>query len=125
MSTDNKTDKKEDKKLNLEQIIFSLVLHAGNARAKAYDALDAAESGDFESADKRLDEADDEFYEGHKFQNKLIREQSGNVTPNFLVIHAQDQLMTALSEKNLIKRELELYKKVSSLEKRIKALETK
>lgn len=32
-----------EKSLNLEEIVFNLVLHAGNARAKAYEALDAAE----------------------------------------------------------------------------------
>ena len=38
----------------LEQAIFQLVLHGGNARAKAYEALDAAERFDFEAAERRL-----------------------------------------------------------------------
>ncbi|MBP2033562.1 PTS system cellobiose-specific IIA component [Clostridium algifaecis] len=114
--SDNSIDKE---KLTLEKIIFNLVLHGGNARGKAYDALDAAEIGDFEAAKKCLEEADDEFYKGHNYQNLLIQGQMENETPNFLVIHAQDQLMTALSEKNLIKREITLYKKVAELEKKV------
>ncbi|MBA5851308.1 PTS lactose/cellobiose transporter subunit IIA [Clostridium sp. cel8] len=105
--------------MDLEKIIFNLVLHGGNARGKAYDALDAAEEGNFELAKKCLEEADEEFYKGHDYQNLLIQGQMDNETPNFLVIHAQDQLMTALSEKNLIKRQITLYKKVAELEKKI------
>ncbi len=68
--------------LELEEIVFNLVLHAGNARAKAYEALDAAEEGNFEEAEKLLDDADEEFVEGHKYQNMLIQ---GKVSeqPNF------------------------------------------
>lgn len=97
--------------LELEEIVFNLVLHAGNARAKAYEALDAAEEGNFEEAEKLLDDADEEFVEGHKYQNMLIQ---GKVSeqPNFLVIHSQDHLMTAMAEKNLIKRFIKLYKKL-------------
>ncbi|WP_315672377.1 PTS lactose/cellobiose transporter subunit IIA [Clostridium sp. 19966] len=112
----------EETKLDLEKIIFNLVLHGGNARGKAYEALDAAEEGKFELAEKCLEEADEEFYDGHEYQNMLIQGQMDKETPNFLVIHAQDQLMTALSEKNLIKREIELYKKVYKLEKAIEEL---
>lgn len=112
----------EDNIMTLEQIVFNLVLHGGNARAKAYEALDAAEEGDFELAEKCLEEADQEFYEGHDYQNMLIQGQMDSETPNFLVIHAQDQLMTALSEKNLIKREITLYKKVDELQKKVENL---
>lgn len=115
----------EKEKPTLENIIFNLVLHGGNARGKAYDALDAAEEGNFELAEKCLDEADEEFYAGHDYQNLLIQGQMDNETPNFLVIHAQDQLMTALSEKNLIKREIALYKKVYELEKKIETMSNK
>jgi len=104
--------------VNLEQIIYRLVLHGGNARAEAYEALDAAERGDFEAAEIHLEKADEEFYEGHKYQNMLTQGEQSN-TPNFLVIHAQDQLMTALAEKNLIKRLINLYKRIHQLEKKV------
>ncbi len=37
---------------NLEEIIFSIIVYGGNARAKSYDALSAAQSGDFDAAKK-------------------------------------------------------------------------
>ncbi|MDI6601027.1 MAG: PTS lactose/cellobiose transporter subunit IIA [Thermoanaerobacteraceae bacterium] len=104
--------------MDLEQIIYNLVLHGGNARGEAYEALDAAENGDFDEAEKHLEKADDEFYVGHEYQNMLVQSEQSEA-PNFLVIHAQDQLMTALAEKNLIKRMIELYKRIDRLEKKI------
>lgn len=100
-----------EENLDLEQIVFNLVLHAGNARGNAYEALDAAEEGDFEKSEKLLDAADKEFIKGHKYQNILVQ---GKVSekPNFLIIHSQDHLMTAMAEKNLIKRFITLYKKL-------------
>lgn len=110
-----------ENKLDLEKIVLNLILHGGNARGKAYEAIDAAEEGDFELAEKNLEEADEEFYEGHVYQNLLIQGQlEKDTAPNFLIIHAQDQLMTALAEKNLIKRQIALYKRVYELEKKIR-----
>ncbi|SNX53014.1 PTS lactose/cellobiose transporter subunit IIA [Thermoanaerobacterium sp. RBIITD] len=105
--------------MDLEQIIYNLVLHGGNARGEAYEALDAAEKGDFEAAEKHLEKADEEFYAGHDYQNALVQGEQSEA-PNFLVVHAQDQLMTALAEKNLIRRMIELYKRLDSIEKKIK-----
>jgi len=103
-----------EENLDLEQVVFNLVLHAGNARAKSYEALDAAEEGDFSRAEMLLDEADEEFVKGHKYQTMLVQ---GKISkdPNFLVIHSQDHLMTAMAEKNLIKRMIKLHKKTESL----------
>lgn len=99
------------KEIDLEEIVFKLVLHAGNARGIAYEALDAAEEGDFLEADKLLEESEEEFIKGHEFQNMLIQGKVDQ-TPNFLVIHSQDHLMTAMAEKNLIKRMVGLYKRI-------------
>lgn len=102
-----------EESLELEEIVFKLVLHAGNARAKAYEALDAAEEGCFEKAEELLDAADEEFVKGHKYQNLLVQ---GKISkhPNFLVIHSQDHLMTAMVEKNLIKRFVKIYKRLEN-----------
>jgi PTS system cellobiose-specific IIA component len=104
--------------MELEQIVYNLVLHGGNARAEAYEALDEAEKGRFEEAEKHLKKADDEFYAGHEYQNMLVQGDQ-KTTINFLVVHAQDQLMTALAEKNLINRIIPLYKRLDALEKKI------
>lgn len=110
--------------MELEQTIFQLVLHGGNARGEAYEALDAAEEGDFATAEKHLQQAEEEFLSGHKWQTELIQ-TTGDEVPSFLSIHAQDHLMTALAEMNLIKRIIHSYRVIEQLEKRIEKLEAK
>jgi len=106
----------------LEQAIFQLVLHGGNARAKAYEALDAAEHFDFEAAERRLAEAEEELQQGHRWQTELIQSME-QAPPSFLAIHAQDHVMTALAELNLVKRLVRAYRTLDELARRLAALE--
>jgi PTS system cellobiose-specific IIA component len=108
--------------MDLEQAIYRLVLHGGNARGKAYEALDAAEEFDFEKAEEHLQEAEEELQKGHKWQTQLIQTME-NTPPNFLAIHAQDHLMTALAELNLVKRFVQNYRTIHDLKKRVEELE--
>lgn len=52
--------------------------------------------------------------EAHKTQTRLIQDEINGekVDTSLLMIHAQDHLMTALSEKSLIEKMIELYKKL-------------
>ncbi len=70
-----------------------------------------------------MDEAEKEFYTSHKFQTELIRNEEA--VPNFLVVHAQDHVMTAQAELNLIKRLIDNYRYIHGLESRIATLESK
>lgn len=109
--------------MSYEDTTFQLILHGGNARGEAYEALDAAEAFDFQLAEKHLEAAEKEFVEGHKWQTKLIQRDNEEEAPNFLMIHAQDHLMTAQAELNLIKRLIESYRLIKKMEQRIAALE--
>ncbi|WP_077614093.1 PTS lactose/cellobiose transporter subunit IIA [Caenibacillus caldisaponilyticus] len=110
-----------------EETIFQLILHGGNARGEAYEALDAAEEFDFEKAEQHLKEAEKEFSEAHKAQTEVIRSsgESGAEGNNLLLIHAQDHVMTAQAELNLIKRLIDSYRVIQKLEQRIERLENK
>lgn len=108
-----------------EAAVFQLILHGGNARGEAYEALDAAEDFNFDEAQKHIDAAEQEFLQGHKWQTETIRSAKEGHTPSFLMVHAQDHVMTAQAELNLIKRIITNYKLIASLEKRVKALENK
>ncbi|HLS08480.1 MAG TPA: PTS lactose/cellobiose transporter subunit IIA [Lentibacillus sp.] len=109
--------------MNYEEIMTQLILHGGNARGAAYEALDEAEDYNFEKAEKLLEEANDEFLKGHKYQTDLIQSQDDNTVPSFFMIHAQDHVMTAQAELQLIKRMVEQLKNTQRLEKRIEKLE--
>lgn len=94
--------------------IFEIISHGGNARSLSYEALDAAENGDFEKAADILKEAEAEMLEAHHTQTSLIQAELNDkpVAKSLLMIHAQDHLMTAIAEKNLVERMIKLYKRL-------------
>lgn len=103
---------------NLEETIFSIIVHGGNARAIAYDALKTAQDGDFKEAEKLMIEAEKQIGNAHKIQTNIIqREAQGEkIEITVLFVHAQDHLMTAMAEKGLIENMIELYKRIYRLE---------
>lgn len=106
-----------------EEIIFTIILHAGNARAEAYEALRAAQAGDFDKAAEHLRQAETEVGAAHKVQTQLLQQeaQGKKVEVSLLFVHAQDHLMTALSEKNLIENMVEMNKTIKQLAAKLEA----
>ncbi|MEH7505214.1 PTS lactose/cellobiose transporter subunit IIA [Neobacillus drentensis] len=99
---------------NLEAIIFQIILHGGNGRSAAMEALQAAKQGDFEGARQKLKEADNAMNEAHHIQTSLIqREIRGEKTEiSLLMVHAQDHLMNAMTVKDLAGEMVELYQRI-------------
>ncbi|WP_214744957.1 PTS lactose/cellobiose transporter subunit IIA [Exiguobacterium sp. s189] len=95
--------------------IFEIILHGGNARGFAFEALTEAENFNFDKAEDLLKKASEELNVAHKTQTKLIQAEL-NGTPSektLLMIHAQDHLMTAISEQKLIEHMIRIIKKLS------------
>lgn len=98
-----------------EELIFEIISHTGEARALIFDALKVSRSGDFEKAKELMDKSDEEMKVAHNFQTKLIQEEiNGDLKVSLLMVHAQDQLMTAMSEQQLISEMIEMYKEIKS-----------
>lgn len=98
----------------MEQEIFEIISHGGDARGFAYEALKEAEANNMENALELLKKAQEELNLAHNTQTKLIQaELNGqDLKMTLLMVHAQDQLMTAISEKNLIEQMVGMYKKI-------------
>lgn len=98
----------------MEQEIFEIISHGGDARGFAYDALKAAREKEIEKAVELLKRAQDELDLAHNTQTKLIQaELNGeDLKMSLLMVHAQDQLMTAIAEKNLIEQMVEMLKMI-------------
>ncbi len=98
--------------MDLEQIVFTIISHAGNARSNSFEALKYAKDGDFTKAETYIKEAGDELLEAHHIQTDLIqREASGDKQDvSLLLMHAEDHLMTAILAKELITEMIDLYK---------------
>lgn len=102
---------------NMELIIFNIINYGGTAKSLSYEALAAAEKGDYEEADRLLKEADQNLIESHKVQTSLIsKEAAGEKTEvSLLMVHAQDHLMTAIEAKSLIECMISMHKKMDAL----------
>jgi len=108
----------QDLEEQLEEIVFGIVSYAGEAKGYAYEALEMSENGKFDEAEELLEKSNGSFLKAHGVQTDLIqKEAAGEPTPiNMLFVHAQDHIMTALSEKELITRMIAMNKRLHTLE---------
>jgi PTS system cellobiose-specific IIA component len=83
-----------------------MIIHSGNARSLAYEGFALAVSGDFPGGRGKLKEAEAELALAHRQQTEMIQKEARGeaVAPTLLLIHAQDHLMTAIAEVNLVER---------------------
>ncbi|WP_047982737.1 PTS lactose/cellobiose transporter subunit IIA [Ornithinibacillus contaminans] len=97
---------------NITEIAFQIILYAGNGRSSAMEAIQEAKEGNFEEADRKIEEAGEELSKAHGFQTKLLQEEaSGEGTNvNVILIHSQDHLMTAMTVRDLAIEIIEIYR---------------
>ncbi len=104
--------------MNKEEVAllgFEIVAYAGDARSKLLEALNAAQAGDFDKADKLIEKANECIVDAHKAQTELLAEEAkGNdIAYSVTMMHGQDHLMTTLLLKDLMKHLIDLYKRGS------------
>lgn len=107
--------------MNPEEVVFTIISHAGNAKSKCFEALMSARKGNFEDAKNSLDEAKKELYKTHDIQNKMIQEEASGKAQNvsLLLVHAEDHLMSAMLAMDLITEMIEMYKENKKLREMI------
>ncbi|MCJ2148123.1 PTS lactose/cellobiose transporter subunit IIA [Bacillus paralicheniformis] len=100
--------------LQLEQVSFKIILHAGNARSSAMEALQLVKQHECEAGYQKIQEAESELSQAHQAQTRLLQKeaQGEGLSPNLLLIHAQDHLMTAMTVKDLAKEMIHLYQEL-------------
>ncbi len=99
-----------------ETFCLELITYAGMGRSEAFSALRAAKAGDFDAAAAHMAEAERALAQAHTAQTKLLAGEAQGVgmTPSLLLVHAQDQLMTAIAERTLIAEFIELYRRLET-----------
>ncbi|MFE4076932.1 PTS lactose/cellobiose transporter subunit IIA [Peribacillus sp. YIM B13477] len=103
------TKTKED----LSELSFQLILHSGNARSCAMEAIALQKQGKSSDAQDKLKEAEHEFVAAHKIQTALIQQEVNGEKFDIpmILIHAQDHLMTSMTTKDIAIEIVELHKK--------------
>lgn len=99
---------------DLYEIAFGLILHAGNSRSASITAVQKAEKENFEEAEELLKTADSELKMAHDVQTKMLQaEANGSKNEiNLIMVHAQDHLAMALSQREVSSQFIRLYKKL-------------
>lgn len=103
MENDNKT---------IINVAMEIILHAGDARNESQNSLAKAKLGNFEEAEQLLANAKKDITLAHNAQTTVIQNtvNEKDVKVPLLFIHAQDTLMTIMSEINMTKELVAMYK---------------
>ncbi|UOQ86715.1 PTS lactose/cellobiose transporter subunit IIA [Gracilibacillus salinarum] len=102
----------------MEKIAFTIILHAGNARSLAIEAIKLAKTNQLAEAEDKIREAEAEFIKAHNQQTILLQQEAEagyNQLP-LVLIHAQDHLMMAMTVKDLAVEFIDMYQRLHHLE---------
>lgn len=103
----------------LELVAFEIISAVGTARSLYIEAIAAAKAGEYERAESLLEEGEQSFVAGHDAHLKLLKgEANGDKVTSLLIIHAEDQLMSAEGFKIIATEFIEAYKRLEALEKK-------
>ncbi|GGJ87583.1 PTS mannose transporter subunit IIA [Lentibacillus kapialis] len=110
--------------MDIENFSMNIILHAGNAKNYLHEALQNARNAAFDQVEAKMKQASDELLEAHKLQTKFIQEDTkeGLKTLPVLLVHAQDHLMTVMSEKSLIEEMIQIYRNQKDLNEKVNHL---
>jgi len=107
----------------LVEVAMQIIIHAGDSREKASQALKHAKEGNYEQAHACIGEAKELIIKAHHEQTDVVQSEAAgkHYDINLLFIHAQDTLMTIKSEVKLAAEMVEMYelfdKKIEALRK--------
>lgn len=101
----------------LELISFEIISTVGTAKSCFIEAIQEAKLKNFKRSAELLAEGDAYFTEGHRKHVQLIqKEAQGEETkPNLLLIHAEDQLMSAEAFRIIAEELIEIHQALQDL----------
>ena len=102
----------------LTEVAMNVILAAGDARDCCTKALQKARKGDFAQAETLMEQAHENIVHAHNAQTEVIQgEARGEKTELCLLfVHAQDTMMTIMSELNMAGEMIEMYKLIYNKE---------
>ena len=85
-------------KEDVTMIGFEIVAYAGDARSKLMIALNKAQNGEFEEAEKLVKEAEECLIGAHNSQTDILAKEAAgdDLAMRFIMIHGQDHFMTTI-----------------------------
>ncbi|WP_241161888.1 MULTISPECIES: PTS lactose/cellobiose transporter subunit IIA [unclassified Enterococcus] len=111
----------------LELISFDIIRQVGTAKSKVMESMQKSRKGEFEEAKQLIQEANKHLLEGEKTHFQVITKEAKegtkakgkNIELTILFIHAEDQLMSAVTLRDLAQELLESYRMMFDLKQMI------
>lgn len=111
----NKPQVKENKDMEgIEYISFQIISTVGTARSMYIEAIQHAKAKEFDKALDCIKQGDEAFTQGHKVHGELIQKEAAGERTEIclLLMHAEDQLMSAEGFKIIAGEIIEVYKTI-------------
>ncbi len=97
----------------IDMACFEIIANVGSARSCFIEAIDLAGEGKIEEAEARIAEGEQFFLVGHAKHGEMIAQEAAgeHIDPSIILIHAEDQLMSAETFKILAGKFIDLAKR--------------
>lgn len=94
---------------------FNIISEVGAARSSYIEAIDSAIAGDRDEASRLVAEGDECYARGHEIHTSLIQQEAAGQDVSFqlILLHAEDQLMSAETFKILTERFMALAERLA------------
>lgn len=98
----------------IELISFEIISAVGTARSMYIEAIQLAKEGKIEQAKACMEEGEQIFVQGHHAHASLIQKEANGESVDFrlLLMHAEDQLMSAEAFKIIAAEFIDLYQHI-------------
>ncbi len=96
------------------ETVMGMIMHGGDAKSSALEAIQAAKSGDFQGAEDKIKDTEEALVKAQKYHSKLLTKEASEDTVelSLLMIHGQDHLMNAITTKDLAIEIIDVYRKL-------------
>ena len=100
--------------MKFEQECFQIILHGGNARCTAYEALKEAKQGNREAAASKIAEAKEEMNLAGCEHAKLLQSfvSDETLTVEMLLVHAEDHMASSKVIVEMAQELLDIYERL-------------
>lgn len=99
----------------MEETILNLIMHTGEARMYAAEAISSAKSSDYIKAKKLIQKANEELGYAHNSQSSIIQGEKENNEISLLLMHGEDHLMTVMLFIDMATEIIDVYEKISKV----------
>ena len=101
---------------SLELVAFEIISNVGMGKSLAIEAIREARKGNYEEANKKIEEAKEFLLKGHHSHTSLIQKEAAGEKLEFslIIMHAEDQLISAETIKDLAIEIIEMHEDLSS-----------